>query len=52
MRHFRAQLVMVMGVAVLVGCCLLVVVVIDHPLSGEITVSSEPFRLGVLASFW
>ncbi|MEI7745803.1 MAG: hypothetical protein WCK58_18860, partial [Chloroflexota bacterium] len=52
MRRYRAQLLMVMGVAALVGFCLLVVVVFDHPFSGDITVSNGPFHLGVLAPLW
>ncbi len=52
MRQFRAQLLMVMGVAVLVGSGLLVTLVIDHPFSGDVAVSSSPFQLGVLARFW
>jgi hypothetical protein len=51
-RRFRAQLLMVMRLAVLVGSSLLVKLVIDHPFSGDVDVSSSPFQLGVLARFW
>jgi hypothetical protein len=52
MRRFRTQLLMVMGVAGLVGFSLVVVLAIDHPFAGEVVVSSEPFRQGILARFW
>ena len=52
MRRFRTQLVMVLGVAGLVGFSLLVALVIDHPFSGDVVVTSAPFRQGVLARFW
>jgi hypothetical protein len=52
MRRFRTQLLMVMGVAGLVGFSLVVVLAIDHPFAGDVVVSSEPFRQGILARFW
>ncbi len=52
MRRFRIQLLMVAGVAALVGFSLFVVIVIDHPFSGDVAVSTLPFRIGVLAAFW
>ena len=51
-RRFRAQLLMVMGLAVLVASSLLVTLVIDLPSSGDVAVGSSPFQLGVLARFW
>jgi hypothetical protein len=50
MRRFRAQLVMVLGVAALIGFSLLVTLVIDHPFSGDVTVSSGPFTQGILGT--
>jgi hypothetical protein len=50
-RRFRAQFLMVMGLAVLVGSSLLTTLVIDHPFSGDVAVSSSRFQLGVLARF-
>lgn len=52
MSSFRAQLLMILGVAGLIGFNLLLVIVLDHPFSGDITVPNEGFRQGALARFW
>lgn len=52
MRSTRAQLVMIVGVAALVGFNLVLAVVLDHPFSGDVTVSHAPFRQGALARFF
>lgn len=52
MRNFRAQLFMVLAVAALVSFNLLIALALDHPFSGDVTVSSQPFREGALAHFW
>jgi hypothetical protein len=52
MRRFRAQILMVMGVAALVGFSLVVVLVIDHPFAGEVVVSYAPFQQAELADYW
>jgi hypothetical protein len=52
MQSTRAQLVMVVGVAGLIGFNLVLAVVLDHPFSGDMTVSHAPFREGALARFF
>lgn len=52
MSNFRAQMLLVLGVAALVGFNLLIALLIDHPFSGEVTVSMEPFKEGFLARLW
>jgi hypothetical protein len=49
MRLFRTQLLMVVGVAGLIGFSLALAMMIDHPFSGDLSVSSGPLREGVLA---
>ncbi|MFJ9176665.1 DUF4239 domain-containing protein [Streptomyces sp. NPDC102360] len=48
----RAQLTFVTSVAALIGVSLLLVLTLDHPFSGAVSVSPAPFREGVLAQFW
>jgi hypothetical protein len=45
----RTQTVMVVAVAVLTAFNLLLAVVLDHPFSGDVAVSSAPFSQGALA---
>lgn len=52
MPNERAHLFMVLAVAGLLGFNLLLAVVLDHPFSGDITVSFEPFKQGALSVFW
>jgi uncharacterized protein DUF4239 len=52
MKRFRTQLLMVLGVAILLGASLLIAMELDHPFSGDLTVSPQPFREGSLAVFW
>ena len=39
-------------VAALLDFNLLLAVVLDHPFSGDITVSFAPFKQGALSGFW
>ena len=52
MPNERAHLFMVLAVAALLGFNLLLAVVLDHPFSGDITVSFGPFKQGALSVFW
>ena len=52
MRRLTAQLLMVMGVGTLIGFSVLLALMIDHPFSGDLSISSAPFREGALAVFW
>lgn len=52
MPNERAHLFMVLAVSALLGFNLLLAVVLDHPFSGDITVSFGPFKQGALAVFW
>ena len=52
MKRFRTQLVLVEGVAILIGSTLMIAILIDHPFSGDLTVSYAPFQEGALASLW
>ena len=45
----RVQTMMVSAVAALIGFNLLIVLVLDHPFSGDVTISDQPFREGALA---
>lgn len=48
----RVRLVFVGSVAALVGFSLLIVLVLDHPFSGDISVPPDAFKQGALAQFW
>ena len=48
----RVQTVMVSAVAALVGFNLLIALVLDHPFSGDVTISDHPFREGALAELF
>ncbi|MFE0648412.1 DUF4239 domain-containing protein [Streptomyces sp. NPDC059534] len=52
MRRMRIQLLFVACVAGLIGFSLLLVVVLDRPFAGELSVSPEPYRQGALAPYW
>ncbi|MFF3920444.1 DUF4239 domain-containing protein [Streptomyces sp. NPDC001852] len=51
-RKRRIQMLFVASVAGLVGFSLLLIVVLDRPFSGELSVSPAPFRQGALAQYW
>ena len=38
--------------ALLIGFNLLVATLLDHPFSGDVAISSNPFRVGALSRFW
>ncbi|MBO1336858.1 DUF4239 domain-containing protein [Streptomyces sp. VRA16 Mangrove soil] len=48
----RAQLMFVASVAALIGVSLLLCLTLDHPFAGDLAVSPQPFKEGVLAQFW
>jgi hypothetical protein len=48
MTNFRAHLVMVVGVASVLAFSLLLALMLAYPFSGQIAVSSEPFKLGII----
>ncbi|WP_329121292.1 bestrophin-like domain [Streptomyces sp. NBC_01465] len=48
----RAQLMFVVAVAGLVGVSLLLCLTLDRPFAGELAVSPQPFKEGVLAQYW
>ncbi|MFG2872401.1 DUF4239 domain-containing protein [Streptomyces sp. NPDC048338] len=52
MRSRRMQLLFVGAVAALIGFSLLLVVVLDRPFAGELSVSPAPYKEGALAQFW
>ncbi|MEU7026390.1 DUF4239 domain-containing protein [Streptomyces sp. NPDC046275] len=52
MRKLRIQLLFVASVAALVGFSLLLVLVLDRPFAGELSVSPDPYREGALARYW
>jgi ABC-type multidrug transport system fused ATPase/permease subunit len=47
--HRTMHALMSLSLAVLLGFCLLVAIVLDHPFSGDVTVSSAPYHQGALA---
>ncbi|MFD9127840.1 DUF4239 domain-containing protein [Kitasatospora sp. NPDC059571] len=51
-RSRRIQVLFVSSVAALIGFSLLLVLVLDRPFAGELSVSPTPFKEGVLAQFW
>ncbi|QDQ09200.1 DUF4239 domain-containing protein [Streptomyces spectabilis] len=48
----RVQLLFVGSVAALIGFSLLLVVVLDHPFAGNISVDTTAYKVGPLAQFW
>lgn len=52
MRKLRVQILFVASVAGLVGFSLLLVLVLDRPFAGDLSVSPAPYREGVLARYW
>ncbi|MBH1935904.1 DUF4239 domain-containing protein [Streptomyces sp. AV19] len=51
-RRKSVQILFVGSVAVLIGFSLLLVIVLDLPFSGDLSVDPDPYREGVLAAFW
>lgn len=51
-RDRRAQLMFVGCSTALIGLALLLAVTLDQPFAGELSVSPDPYRTGVLAQFW
>lgn len=47
-----SQSLMTGGIALLVGLNLMLVVILDHPFAGDVAVSSDAFKRGVLAFYW
>ncbi|MFJ7069907.1 DUF4239 domain-containing protein [Streptomyces sp. NPDC101115] len=52
MRKLRIQLLFVACVAGLIGFSLLLIVVLDRPFAGELSVSPAPYKEGALARYW
>ncbi|MFE1951642.1 hypothetical protein ACFW9D_14355, partial [Streptomyces sp. NPDC059524] len=52
MRRLRVQILFVASVAGLVGFSLLLVLVLDRPFAGDLSISPAPFREGALAQYW
>ncbi|MEV4442141.1 hypothetical protein AB0K09_24670 [Streptomyces sp. NPDC049577] len=52
MRSIRVQLVFVSAVAALIGVSVLLVLTLDRPFSGDLTISPAPFKEGILAQYW
>jgi hypothetical protein len=48
-QNLRIQMTMIVGLAALVGVNLLLVVLLDHPFSGDVSVSNHPFEETVIA---
>ncbi|OLZ71352.1 hypothetical protein AV521_10330 [Streptomyces sp. IMTB 2501] len=51
-RHRVVQSLFVASVAALIAICLLLVIVLDRPFSGDVSVSPQPYKLGTPARFW
>ncbi|MFG2334847.1 DUF4239 domain-containing protein [Streptomyces sp. NPDC048604] len=51
-RRLRIQLLFVASVAALIGFSLLLIVVLDRPFAGELSVTPAPYRAGALARYW
>ncbi|GLV90127.1 hypothetical protein Slala04_15810 [Streptomyces lavendulae subsp. lavendulae] len=52
LRSLRMQLLFVSAVAGLIGFSLLLVVALDRPFAGDLSVSAEPYKEAALARFW
>jgi hypothetical protein len=50
--HPRIQLLLVGVVSALVAFSLLLTIVLDHPFSGTVAISNEPYKVGSLALYW
>jgi hypothetical protein len=51
-RKLRIQLLFVASVAALIGFSLLLVLVLDRPFAGDLSVTPTPYREGALAQYW
>ncbi|SEL78631.1 DUF4239 domain-containing protein [Streptacidiphilus jiangxiensis] len=51
-RRLRVQVLFVASVAGLIGFSLLLIVVMDRPFSGDLSVSPAPFQQGALTQYW
>ncbi|KNB50794.1 DUF4239 domain-containing protein [Streptomyces caatingaensis] len=51
-RSIRVQIVFVGAVAALIGVSVLLVLTLDRPFSGDLTIPPTPFKEGILAQFW
>ncbi|MER5309241.1 DUF4239 domain-containing protein [Streptomyces sp. NPDC002773] len=52
MRKLRIQILFVASVAALIGFSLLLVLVLDRPFAGELSVTPAPYQEGALARYW
>ncbi|AQT72945.1 DUF4239 domain-containing protein [Streptomyces sp. fd1-xmd] len=52
LRSLKMQLLFVSAVAGLIGFSLLLVVALDRPFAGDLSVSPRPYKEAVLAQFW
>ncbi|MFF0424046.1 hypothetical protein ACFYUJ_06485 [Streptomyces sp. NPDC004520] len=52
LRSLRMQFLFVASVAALIGFSLLLVLVLDRPFAGDLTVSPQPFKESSLSRFW
>ncbi|GAA0405164.1 DUF4239 domain-containing protein [Streptomyces luteireticuli] len=51
-RRKSVQILFVASVSVLIGFSLLLVLVLDRPFSGDLSVGPEPYKAGALAVYW
>lgn len=51
-RKLRIQLVIVAATASFVSFAYLLTMVFDYPYAGDVSVDSQPYKLGILAQFW
>ncbi|MEV4436533.1 hypothetical protein [Streptomyces sp. NPDC049585] len=51
-RSIRVQLVFISAVAALIGVSVLLVLTLDRPFSGDLSISPAPFKEGILAHYW
>ncbi|MFC5720987.1 hypothetical protein ACFP1Z_12495 [Streptomyces gamaensis] len=51
-RSIRVQILFVTSVAALIGVSVLLVLTLDRPFSGSLSVPPAPFKEGVLAQYW
>ncbi|MEU8434463.1 DUF4239 domain-containing protein [Streptomyces sp. NPDC029216] len=52
LRKLRVQILFIAAVSGLVGFSLLLVLVLDRPFAGDLSVSPAPYREGALAQYW
>ncbi len=52
LRSLKMQLLFVSAVAALIGFSLLLVMVLDRPFAGELSVSPAPYKEAALSQFW